>query len=170
MKNPHKIVGDTVEVIVDSKTHGIHVVLLDLEDLPRFEGKTISIRKGTGKEKYYGVVRHNGKPLLLHRFVMDYDGPLLVDHRDGNGLNDKKENLRLATVSQNAQNIESNAASQSGIKGLVYDPSKKKWRVRIKLEGKVVFEHFYKNKEKAIEVLDRKLEKYHGEFRRKTDG
>lgn len=173
MKNEYRVIDDYVEIVLKSKTFGDKVVVIDLEDLPRLQetlkGKSLTMKKGTGKEKFYACFTLEGKHMFLHRFVLDYNGPLVVDHINGDGLDDRKKNLRAITVSQNAMNIESNSNSQSGIKGLVYDPDKKKWRVRIKVDGKVKFEHFYRSKEKAVEVLNRKLEKYHGDFRRLED-
>jgi hypothetical protein len=173
MKNEFKVVGNDVEITLKSNKYGDKTLYIDLEDLPRLEeavgNRSISMKKGTGKEKFYAsFTSKEGKHTFIHRFVMDYEGELLVDHINGDGLNDRKSNLRLATHSENAQNIENNANSQSGIKGLVYDPDKKKWRVRIKLDGKVKYEHFFRSKEKAIEVLNRKLDKYH-EFRRQLE-
>jgi len=169
MKNEYQIKGPITEIYIHSGKYGTKTLLIDTADLPKVQEKvknSITIKKGSGKEKWYAVYQDNKKHYFMHRMILDYDGDLLVDHKDGNGLNDTRDNLRIVTVSQNAMNIESYAHSQSGIKGLVYDDLRREWRVRIKIEGKVKFEKFYKSKEKALEVLDRKLEKYHGEFRR----
>ena len=42
--------------------------------------------------------------ILLHRFIMNAPPGKLVDHRDGNGLNNTRENLRIATASENGRN------------------------------------------------------------------
>lgn len=171
MKNDYEMKEDHVEIIINSRTYGEKRLLIDPTDLERVKREvtgTVTLKKGSKEGVFYAAFTKNSKHYFMHRFILDYEGPLVVDHINGNGLDNRKNNLRLATISQNAQNISSNSNSSSGIKGLVYDPNKKKWRVRVKLMGKVKFEHFYHSKEKAIEVLNRKLDKYH-EYRHQLE-
>src|SRR5215475_5229221 len=62
--------------------------------------------------------------IQLHNFIMD---ALYVDHKNGDGLDNRKENLRLATVQQNTRNVRRTSAS--GYRG-VY-PFRDKWVARI---------------------------------------
>ena len=60
---------------------------------------------GGGKDKKYPVAKINGKKTRLHRFLLGVTDPrIFVDHIDGNPMNNRRSNLRLATVRQNAVN------------------------------------------------------------------
>lgn len=74
-----------------------------------------------------------GKPkyLLMHRLLIGAKEDMLVDHRDGNGLNNRRANLRECTVSQNAMNGRSKLGA-SGVRGVWLEKAagrKKAWWV-----------------------------------------
>lgn len=60
----------------------------------------------------------------------------LTDHKDRNKLNNKRNNLRIATSTQNSQNRKVNSNSISGHRGVSWDKTKKKWAVQVVLGGK----------------------------------
>lgn len=74
--------------------------------------------------------------VYLHRVVLSAPDELLVDHKDGNGLNNTRANLRLATRTQNCQNQRVGRRNTSGVKGVSWDQSKNKWQVGIGIAGK----------------------------------
>lgn len=76
----------------------------------------------------------NGKKDRLHRYLLNYSGPLKVDHFDGNPLNNQKSNLRIATDLQNAQNRGANKNSTSRYVGISFQKSSGKWRSNIQGE------------------------------------
>lgn len=99
--------------------------------------------------------------LLKHGYLTDGK---IVDHADGNPLNNKVDNLREVTEYQNNQNSKLPKTNTSGHKGVHWDAKSKKWRVLIYANGK--FHHFglYENKEDAIKVAIEARKKLHGEF------
>ena len=83
-----------------------YVALVDDEDFERVSAFKWSAMETRTKNKLlvYGVRQVNGKPILLHRFILDAPAGLMVDHRDNDGLNCQKRNIRLATQMQNNAN------------------------------------------------------------------
>ena len=72
-----------------------------------------------------------GKLLRAHRLAYLYmtgEWPEMVDHRDGDGLNNKWENLRLASKRENAINSKRSAKNKSGFKGVSWHVGGKKWQ------------------------------------------
>jgi hypothetical protein len=74
--------------------------------------------------------------LYLHRYVMGLEpgDSAIVDHRNGNGLDCRRENLRLATITQNNRNIRRRKDNCSGYKGVRALP-KDRWQARIAFNG-----------------------------------
>jgi hypothetical protein len=90
-----------------------------------------------------------------------------VDHINMDRSDNRIENLRLATRSQNMMNMPAHVDSKSGIKGVSWREDTKKWSVRVTI-GNGVYKSFgsYDNLELAELVAQEAREKYHGEFAR----
>jgi len=76
---------------------------------------------------------------LLHRFVLEYykiDAPVYIDHINGNGLDNRKDNLRASSGTQNQGNRNLNKNNKSGCRGVSWRKDKGKWRAEIKIDGK----------------------------------
>jgi len=124
------------------------------------------------------LINNNRKPitkktLLMHRLIMDADENSFVDHIDGNGLNNKKENLRFATKSQNAQNKIRKNNSTSKYKGVHYASTeknnlKKPWKAYIQNPhiNKKIHLGFFLTEEEAAKAYDKKALELFGEFAR----
>ena len=116
-------------------------VLVDDEDAPALELWAWSfITKKSGGGYAYRDVKHpttrKRTRKLMHREIMNAPKGLLVDHIDGNGLNNQRSNLRLVTPTQNKQNqTASRKDKKSGFKGVSWCPSKNSWRVSITVNG-----------------------------------
>lgn len=75
--------------------------------------------------------------------------PVMLDHVNGNRLDNRVENLREATKVQNGQNRSAQVNSKSGIKGVSFCKRKNKWCVRIKVSGKYLFGGYFDSIEEA---------------------
>lgn len=108
----------------------------------------------------------NGKSVtvLMHREIMGVDAGIFVDHKDGNKLNNRKNNLRIATVSQNNSNRQLLPTSTSGYKGVTYDPNREKWIAQIRNNGKRTFLGRFSTKEDAAKAYDDAAKELHGDF------
>lgn len=77
---------------------------------------------------------------LMHRFILGLTDPKIEgDHRDGDGLNNQRYNLRPVTSLQNSQNIRRvRLNNTSGVPGVCWDKEAQKWSTQIRLKGKTV--------------------------------
>lgn len=91
----------------------------------------------------------------------------LVDHIDGNGLNNKRDNLRLANHSQNNWNTKRRIDNTVGHKGISLDKESGKYKVRIQFNGKRKVIGRYKSLEDAIKARQDAENLYHGEYARR---
>lgn len=109
---------------------------VDLEYYERFKNQSIYLFKArTGL--FYARVVNEGKVVGIHRLIIGAKKGEIVDHIDGDGLNNKKENLRIVTFSQNRANTRKRKKDcSSRMKGV--DVKDGKYRARIFLNGKSV--------------------------------
>ena len=84
-----------------------------------------------GEAHGFGVHR-----LIAIAFIPNPENKTHVDHIDTNRLNNKLDNLRWATNSENMMNSKIRTNNTSGSKGVYFDKSSKKWRVQITVNGK----------------------------------
>ena len=115
--------------------------------------------------KKYKKINVNRKTYYLHQIIfMFHYGyiPKCIDHADGNSLNNKIENLREATQSQNVHNSLARKNNTSGFKGVSFQ--KNKWTAAIMVNGRNISLGAYSNIEEAASAYKRGSEKYYGEF------
>lgn len=96
---------------------------------------------------------------FMHRTIMGQAG---IDHKNGNGLDNRRENLRVATQSQNMANRKSQADSESPYKGV--RKFKLRWRAYIKPEGKPINLGCFDTAEEAARAYDWAAKRIYGEF------
>lgn len=90
--------------------------------------------------------------------------PKYVDHIDGNKLNNKIENLRECTSSQNKCNTTRYKNNKSGVKGVFWDKEHSKWNARIQFNGKRILVGRYASIDDAKNAIIGKRNEIHGEF------
>jgi hypothetical protein len=100
----------------------------------------------------------------MHRVIMNAPSGMLVDHRDGNGLNNQKSNLRICNRKQNQQNRPMNSNNKSGYKGVCWNKRSNKWRSGIRVDNKDIFLGSFFCLVKAAKAYDEAAKKYFGEF------
>lgn len=106
----------------------------------------------------------NGTEKFLHHFILgDIPKGKEVDHINGNGLDNRRENLRIVTHHQNQMNRRGH--SKLGVKGVIFTKYGK-FRARIKFLGKDISLGNFETLDKASQVYNQKAQELFGEFAR----
>jgi len=138
-------------------------IQVDDEDLKHFGFYTCSLQSG-----YIHVTLLNRDVRLLHRLIVNPPADLDVDHIDRNRLNNRKENLRLATKSEQAANKTLTVLNTSGFKGVSFHNKSGKWRASISVKFGTKSQHLhlglFQNPIEAAAAYDRAALKHQGEF------
>lgn len=104
---------------------------------------------------------------MMHYVIAERMGLKITstcDHKDRNGLNNRQENLRPATISQNNANRRS--TSKSGYRGVYWYPKHDKWVSQIRVEGKMHALGYFTDKVEAAKAYNKAAKKHFGEFAR----
>lgn len=153
--------------MVKSVQVGSFVALVDDEDYEIVSRYRWAPRLSRGRIYAQRNVSENGKRRVqnMHHDIAGSPPPgMVTDHKDCNGLNNQRTNLRNATFRQNAQNKKCRADSRSGVKGLRQSDSGN-WNVRIWADG-TVRSGTFKTKQEAAEAYARWAVEKFGEFAR----
>lgn len=115
------------------------------------------------KNVYYAEKRRS---YAMHRLIMNAKKGQPVDHKNRNGLDNQKDNLRFATISQNAQNQKLQRGCSSRYKGVNWHKRDKKWQSRIKINNKTIHLGYHHNEIVAAWVYDQMAKNLFKEFAR----
>lgn len=114
------------------------------------------------------AVRKTSPKILMHREIVNAPDGKQVDHINRNGLDNRKNNLRICTLQENRRNKKLYKNNKSGHRGVWFFKHKtcnyQKWMAYITHKGKRIFLGHFDNKEDAIKVRLKAEKKYFGEF------
>lgn len=160
---PIRIDGDVAYITL---TQGMYAIVdtVDAHEISRLNW--IAMRRKHGVYAQCHVGSHEGKrtTLLMHRFILDAPDGCFVDHISGDGLDNRRENLRITDAFGNARNRRINANNTSGYKGVHF--SNGKWVAKIKLNNKRKHLGSFSTVEEAAAAYAEASERLHGEFGR----
>lgn len=115
---------------------------------------------------YRGKSKGDGKAknISLHREILGAKESETVDHINGDRRDNRKKNLRLVSMDQNAINRKLSSRNKSGFKGVSFRKDTGKWRACISKNGVLIRIGNYETKEQAARAYDKKAIKLHGEY------
>ena len=165
MKNPYEIRGDTTVIFIKRRNGDVYECLIDTADLARLQetGGSWCVDlpynpKDFARKPY--AIRNAAKEgggrefVKLHRFLTDAPLGKVVDHIDGDTLNNRQSNLRVTDAFGNAQNIqEASRNSTTGILNVHYDKSRDKWVAAVMRNGST-FRKRYNTVEEATAAAE----------------
>jgi hypothetical protein len=108
-------------------------------------------------------VAGKNRPLLLHRYLLQAKIGEKIDHCDGDGLNNRRKNIRVATSSENGWNS-GKRKGPSRFKGVFWSVGK--WEARIRSHPKSIHLGRFDIEEEAARAYDEAARRLHGEFAR----
>ena len=108
----------------------------------------------------------SGKPQHLHRFLLRPSEGQVVDHINGDGLDNRRINLRICSQRENARNRGVDPRNKFGLKGVSFRSDSGKWRARITVNRRGIALGTFDSKSAAAAAYDSAARLHFGEFAR----
>lgn len=141
----------------------------DFEKVNKYKWQFSNTKKrGKGYAKNDSILQEDGskKRMYMHRFILGIkDKNIEVDHINGDGLDNRKENLRISNKFTNGSNrSRNNKNNTSGYRGVYWSKKNKRWFASIQHKRKQIFLGYYDDKKDAALAYNRKAKAVFGEF------
>ena len=153
---PPKPPNDDVRYIALTKGKFAIVDAADFERLNRYKWNAMEV-----KGKWYARRSVPGGVVLMHREIMNAPDDMLVDHINGNGLDDRQANLRVCTAQQNCSNSRPREGSSS-YRGVSRHGDK--WKAELMHKGQIYRLGLFDDEVEAARARDAKALELQGEF------
>lgn len=132
--------------------------LFDKEDYEKI--KDITWVEGRGG---YASGYSAGRWPYMHRLILPCEG-MLIDHINRNRLDNRKRNLRIASIEENARNRSRSKNNTSGCTGVFFETGRKRWKAQIWVDGRSINLGRYRDKLEAEKARKDAERQYFGEF------
>ncbi len=140
------------------------VALVDDKWFPYLSQFSWQARYDRTTGKYYAARQVRRKFIRMHREILNAPDGLHVDHVNGNTLDNREKNLRLATSAQNAWNRDKYRNNTTGYKGVTCDKERGKFRAQITVHGKSISLGRFDDPREAALAYDQAVRQYHGPY------
>ena len=130
---------------------------------PSKDGRTFYARHTTAWRE---DGRQRFRAIMMHRFILGTEAGVKIDHENGNGLDNRRCNLRIATTAQNGMNRRMKEATKTGYKGVVFAKRVGQFQAGITFGGKQIWLGYHATAESAARAYDAKAKELYGDFAR----
>jgi hypothetical protein len=144
-------------------TRGLHAIV-DAEDYKWLSQYKWYAHPDTRIKTFYARRHSHGRTMLMHRMIMQPPKGMVIDHINGNGLDNRRCNLRVCTQEQNARNNAPKANAASRFKGVF--PCGDKWGAKVTHRKRTHRLGVFDDEVEAAKARDRLALELHGPFAR----
>lgn len=143
------------------------VALVDQADFEHASQYRWKAHRGSGRRQaWYASTLVGGRRIYLHRHILQTRAPV-IDHRNGDGLDNRRANFRCCTHRSNARNHPIRTDSTTGFKGVDYVKKLQKYRARILTRaGQRLHLGTFPFPDQAARAYDRAAKKHYGRYAR----
>lgn len=156
------------KIDISTKKYPNKFALVDNEDfeyLNQFKWYYDNSGKYAMRRFYYKDKK--SKIISMHRFIMKPPKDKLIDHKNMDGLDNRKSNLRICGKRENAINTALRKNNKSGYTGVHHNTkSTPPWRVNLKENGKQVCVGYFYDVKEAAKAYNEKAKELYGEYAR----
>lgn len=132
------------------------------------QSKIGSIATRQSSRGRYQSVKIDGHLYFAHRIIWKmftgHEPVALIDHRNGDGNDNRIANLRPATRTENNQNARKQSNNKSGFKGVSWHRHAKRWVAQIRVDGRKICLGYFRNAEDAHKAYCIAAARYHGQY------
>ena len=144
------------------------VAFVDDEDYDLVKDYKWRAKESSHTRCFYAIatIPIKDRPLIqMHRLILGLTDPnIQVDHINGDGLDNRRYNLRACTASENRCNRGKSKNNTSGYKGVCFHKASKRWRAKIRLKNKFTYLGDFHTPEEAYAAYCKAALELHGEF------
>lgn len=144
----------------------------DYGELMKHEWYTIKAKRDKAEIRYAARKSPSGAGersiIFMHRALMNPPGGMIVDHKDGDGLNCQRSNMRIVSYSQNGMNRRRDARNKSGASGVSLDKRTGKWKASICANGVKEFLGYFSDFQEAVAARQSAEKEFFGEYAHPT--
>lgn len=143
-------------------SNGFHTIIddQDYNEISKFKWSAETSRSGG----VYAVRAERGKRIKMHRLILNAEKGQEVDHINGDGLDNRRSNLRLATHRQNAMNVPKKDRGRSRFKGVSWRADRGKWRATINVNYKQSYLGLFSDEVSAAKAYNEAAIFHYGKF------
>ena len=137
--------------------------IVDDEDFKKVSQQKWHFHKHPDRDFGYARTDKKGKAIFMHNIIMNN---VNSDHINGNGLDNRRKNLRPSTRSQNMMNRRKFPGCSSKYKGVNWNKHASQWVSRITKDSQTYLLGYFRNEKRAASEYDAAAKLLHGDFAR----